>query len=104
MKKKPLPLWLRAYFQIALLGSIDTSVRMIVISLSDDRELLVRFYLDSEASDDIKEDIEVLQVEVDAMTSKAEALESSESEIIVTQLPLKELDTLDGVIYARKER
>jgi len=60
--------------------------------------------MDTEASEDIKEDIEVLQVEIDAMTSKDEALKSAESEIVVTHQPFKELDKLDGIIYARKER
>ena len=103
MKTKTLPIWLRAYLQIALLGEIDSSFRMIAASFSDNGDLRIRVYTDRQPTEDDQETLEILQVEIDAMRSKGEELNSSEGEFIVTTEPLRLLDRLDGVIYVRKE-
>lgn len=57
-----------------MLGAVDPSVRKIVVSFSEDRDLFVRYYMDREPDEDDYEALEVLQVEIDAMASKEEAL------------------------------
>ncbi len=100
--KNEIPDWLRVYFQRALLGEIYPNIRKIVASLSENKELLVRYYLDREPNDSDYESIEILQTELSAMTTRQD-IRTSNGECVYSNLPRGKLDSLQGVIYSRRE-
>jgi predicted glycoside hydrolase/deacetylase ChbG (UPF0249 family) len=97
-----IPDWLRVYFQRALLGEIYPNVRKIVASLSENNELLVRYYLDREPNESDYESIETLQTELSAMTTRQE-IRTSNGECVYSNLPSGKLDPLQGIIFSRKD-
>ena len=101
-KNSEIPDWLRVCFQRALLGGVYPSIRKIAASLSDDKELLVVYYLDCEPSEDDFENIEILLTELSSFTTR-DQIRTASSQCIFSTDPIGKLDSLHGTIYSRKE-
>ena len=63
---KALPDWLVLCVWRALIGEIYPAIRAIAISLSDDRKLLIRYYLDRPPTDFDWESLEVVATNISA--------------------------------------
>ncbi len=101
-KNKEIPDWLRVCFQRALLGSVYPSIRKIAASLSDEKELFVKYYLDREPNEDDYENIEVLLTELSSFSTR-DQIKTARSECVYSTEPLGKLDSLQGTVYSRKE-
>jgi hypothetical protein len=100
---KPLPDWLRLWFQSALISEIYLEIRAIAVGLSDERILTVRYYLDREATDFDYESIEMVVSEVLSNASCTTQIQSATEECCFSDKKMSEIDRLDGFVYARRE-
>ena len=101
-KDNEIPDWLRVCFQRALLGTVYPNIRKIAVSLSKDKELFVRYYLDREPNEDDNEIVEVLLVEIGSFTTRDE-VKTANFECVFSSEPKSKLDSLQGVVYSRME-
>lgn len=97
-----LPDWLRVCLSRALLGGIYPEIRAVAVSLSKDKVMTIRYYLDRHPIDDDFENIEILETEISSMTGRDEISESK-LECVYSDSPLGKIDTLGGLVYARQE-
>ena len=89
--------------QSSLLGEIYAEIRLIVFKYnSDNRQFMLRYYLDREPTE---EDYENLSVVITEFISnfKYSEFDGVSSECIYSKSPISELETLDGIVYCRKE-
>jgi len=98
-----LPQWLIMWFWRALLGEIYPNIRVIAASFSEDRELLVRYYLDRPPTEFDYESLSDVVGNVLSNTSSNDDIVSVKEECEFSTLPQGELDPLGGLIYARRE-
>ena len=84
------------------MGGVYPSIRKIAASLSDDKELLVVYYLDCEPSEDDFENVEILLTELSSFTTR-DQIRTASSQCIFSIDPIGKLDSLHGTIYSRKE-
>jgi hypothetical protein len=100
-----LPKWLIMSIWKSLLGEIYPAIRAIAISFSNKNELMIRYYLDREPTEFDFESIDVLLANVFSGLGRGEEIDSASGECIYSghEFRLKDLDALDGFIYARRE-
>lgn len=103
MSNKPLPGWLRLWFQFALLGEIYPAVRAVAVGFSESRALTAHFYFDREPTEEDRENMSSVLGEVFANTSSNDEITASIEEFVFSDRPLNQLDPLDGFVYARRE-
>lgn len=99
---KDLPDWLIVCFRVALLGEIYPQIRAIAVRYSESKVLLIRFYLDRHPTEFDKESIEVVATNLDA-TAPSDLLSKIDLECLLSEELLKDVDSLDGFVYARRE-
>lgn len=97
-----LPDWLISCFRVALLGEIYSQIRAIAVRYSEDKDLLIRFYLDRHPTELDQESIEVVATNLDA-TAPSKLLNEIDLECLFSEEILRDVDPLDGFIYARRE-
>lgn len=100
---KILPSWLHRWICAALIGEIYPEIRAIAIKFSEEHELLIRYYLDREPTEDDYDSVDMLISEVLAHTSNASEITYQKGECIFSKEHMRKLDYLDGFIYARRE-
>jgi hypothetical protein len=84
-------------------GQIYNDIRAIVYSYSkDDKHFLLRYYLSRHPNDDDFENISIVMAEFISHYPYS-YFESIKEECIYSDLPIGELDDLDGYVYVRKE-
>lgn len=103
MNSRQLPDWLRLWFQQALLGEIYPAIRAIAVGFTDSRAMTFRVYFDREPTDDDRENMSCVLTEIFANTSSNDEITGVTEEYWFSNKPLGELDTLDGLVYARRE-
>ncbi|MHA6848862.1 colicin [Ralstonia syzygii] len=103
MSVRHLPEWLVLSVWRALLGEIYPAIRAIAISFSSSRELTIRYYLDREPTQYDLESIDVLLTNILAGAPEGQRIEAAFDECIRSESRLKDLDVLDGLVYARRE-
>lgn len=92
---------IRCAIQIALLGEIRPSVRAVVFKYDSSKKyFMLRYYLDTEPQYDDYYSAECAVVEFSALFSW-EMFDVLDSECIYSELPLPQLDPLDGFVFAR---
>ena len=100
---KVIPCWLYVCICDALVGKIYPEIRVIAVRYTRKRELLIRYYLDRDVTDeDINRANEVMEYILENISSKDD-ITHYESECIYTKDKLGDIDTLDERIYARCE-
>lgn len=101
---RPLPDWLCLWFQGALLHEIYPAIRAIAVGFSESRALSVRMYLDREPSQKDRENLSCILTVIFSNTSSNDDITACKEECIFSEKPLNDLDLLDGLVYARRER
>jgi len=79
---KKLPHWLHRCLCAALIGEIYPEIRVIAVRFSEDNELLVRYYLDREPTEDDYDSVNLLISEVLAQTSSASDITYQKAECV----------------------
>jgi hypothetical protein len=87
----------------ALLGEVYPNIRAIAASFSENKELLVRYYLDRAPVEFDYESLGDVMGNVLSNTSSNEEIRSVKEECVYSTLPIGELDALDGIVFARRE-
>lgn len=87
----------------SLIGEIYPEVRAIALRFDNDKNLLLRYYLEREPTGDDYESVSQVITNIFAHTSSTNDLKSIQEEIIYTTKHLSEVDCLDGFVYARRE-
>ena len=98
-----LPDWLIVEYVRVLVGKIYPEIRAIVAKyFSEEKMLLTRCYLDREPN---KDDYEMLNIATDQIVAGRgfKYIAEAEVECVCSDKLFKDLDTLDGFIYARRE-
>ena len=87
----------------AFLGEIYPAIRAIAISYSEDRELTIRYYLERMPTDYDYDSLGVVMTEV-LSELEPNLINKVREECVHTLSPFKDIDVLDTLIYARRER
>lgn len=103
MSEKKLPEWLMFWIWKALLGEIYPEIRAIAVKFTDERELTIRYYLDREPIEDDYESISCVVTNILSNTSSNEEISAVKEEIFFSRDVIRNLNILDGLIYARRE-
>jgi hypothetical protein len=103
MIDRQLPDWLRLSIGRALLGEIYPAIRAIAVSFSSTNELTIRYYLDRDPTQFDFESIDVLLANVVAGAPGGARIDAIVDECVRSDNKLKDLDALDGLLYARRE-
>jgi len=99
---KNLPDWLVASFRVALLGEIYPQIRAIAVGYNDQKELLLRYYIDREPTEFDRESLEIVAINLDATVLENQLSKLDVECVYSSDLP-KDLDALSGFVYARRE-
>lgn len=97
-----LPDWLVVCFRVALLGEIYQEIRAIAVGCDEKGMVLIRYYLEHEPTDFDRESAEVVATNVDAASSEA-SISKIDVECLYVSGPLRDLPSLSGFVYARRE-
>ncbi|MDE1131606.1 MAG: hypothetical protein OSA49_08590 [Ascidiaceihabitans sp.] len=97
-----LPDWLTAAMRVALLGEIYPNIRAIAVGLGDSDDVLLRYYIDRIPTEFDTESIEVVATNLDA-TLEEGRLKKLDVECIHSTALLRDIEPLNGFIYARRE-
>ncbi len=100
---KILPDWLILWTWEALLGEIYTDIRAIALSFSDNKDLVIRYYLAHKPNEDDYESIEIVSTNILAKTSSNNEIKSINTECFFSKEPIGRLCKLDELVYARRE-
>ncbi len=100
---KRLPDWLRLWIQHALLGEIYPAIRAIAVEFSKDSILTMRWYLDRAPQDEDKENMDLVMTTIESNTSCSDQIKKVNLECVFSNAARRDLDILDGLVYARKE-
>jgi len=82
-------------------GEISCFIRAVSIRYTF-KSVTFRYYVEREPDDEEREDAEIVLINFDS--GHAPKLESGDIEFFVTEEPIGNLDPLDFMLYARKER
>jgi len=99
---KNLPDWLIVCLWRALLGEIYSAMRAIAVSLSENRVLMIRCYLDRHPSKMDYESMEVVATNISASTG-LDLIARIDINCQYASASLGAVDCLDGFIYCRRE-
>ncbi|WP_119692690.1 colicin [Ectopseudomonas oleovorans] len=97
-----LPDNVRLAFQRSSLGEIYSAIRCIALGYTYEKVLTIVYYLDREVEEIDRERQAELATEMLA-DLPADAIKDIVEKCIHTRLPIRELDPLDGFVYARME-
>jgi hypothetical protein len=100
---KKLPDWLIVSVWRSLLGEIYPSIRAIAIGLFDEKLLSIVCYLDHPPTEEDKENMDIVATNISASVTFQNKISNIDVLCQYSQLPFKELDSLDGFIYCRRE-
>ncbi len=104
MKTKiDLPSWLILWIWQALLGEVYPNIRAIAVSFSESKCLQIRYYLDRDPIDFDRESLACVVTTIPSNASSNDEIRSVKEECEHSTLPLPQLDSLDGLVYARRE-
>ena len=103
MNTKVLPEWLIIWIWRALLGEIYPEIRAIAAKFTKEKELTIRYYLDRKPIENDYENISCVTTSILSNTSSNYEITIINEEILFSNDRIKDLDILDGLIYARKE-
>lgn len=99
---KQLPEWLIVCVWRALLGEIYPSIRAIAVSLSDNRDLVIRYYLDRAPTEVDHESMETVATNISASIG-LETISHIDIDCQYATEPFGMLNQLDGFVYCRRE-
>lgn len=85
--------------QRALLGMITPKMRAVTIGYSE-IEFILRVYFDSDYSED---DVELLSEITTQIVADNSEIKSVKEELLVSTIPLRELEGLDSWVFERRE-
>jgi len=89
--------------QSSLLGEIYPTIRAVVFKYNSDyRHFTIRYYLEKEPDEDDYENIGVVVAEF-LSNFKFSDFDKVDEECVYSNIPISELDILDGMVYCRKE-
>jgi hypothetical protein len=97
-----LPEWLIACVWRALLGEIYPSIRAIAVALSENKTLMIRYYLDRAPTEMDNESMETVATNISASIG-LEIIAHIDLNCQYATAPFGALDRLDGFIYCRRE-
>lgn len=97
-----LPIWLQATFRQALLGEIYPQMRAIAVRYREGAELLIRVYLDRDPTGFDRESAEMIATNV-CSAAEVDLFAITATETVLSDAPLRDVDPLDGFVYARRE-
>ena len=100
---KEIPQWLRLCFQSALIGEIYPEIRAIAVEFTEEKKLTVRYYLSREPTEGDWESLSVVMASIISNTSSSEEIKEIVEDCIHSDLLLRDIDVLDGLVYARRE-
>lgn len=100
---RPLPNWLRLWFQGALITEVYPEIRAIAVGYSETHELTVRYYLDRDPTEYDFDSLHMVVGEVLSNTSQAEQITSVVEECVYSSKKMAKIDRLDGLVYGRRE-
>ncbi len=89
------------YFRVALSGEIYPDIKAIAVKLSGENRLLMRWYLDREPNEDDIANMEVVATNFGWGPPEMN-ISGFDIECVWGKGFLRDLDALDGFIYARK--
>jgi hypothetical protein len=101
--KFSLPTWLILWIWQGLLGEVYSSIRAIAVSFSDAKCLRIRYYLDREPTDFDRESLACVVTVILSNASSNDQIRSVKEECEFSALPISQLDSLDGFVFARRE-
>ena len=100
----PIPIWLRLWFQGALIGEVYPEIRAIAVGLSKEKELTVRYYLDREPNEFDYDSVQSVVSAVLSNTSSDHQIASAREECIYSRDKQSTIERLGGgLVYARRE-
>ena len=100
---KRLPDWIIVCVWRALLGEIYPSIRAIAVALSENRTLLIRYYMDRAPTEMDDESMEIVATNISASVGFGDSISHIDLDCQYATGPLGDLDCLDGFIYCRRE-
>lgn len=98
-----LPNWLILWVWQALIGEIYPEIRAIALRFDSGKNLLIRYYIDREPTENDFESIECVMTNILAHTSSNNDIKSIQDEVIFSVEKMSDLNILDGLVYARRE-
>lgn len=100
---RPLPDWLRLWFQSALISEVYPQIRAIAVAYSETNELTVRYYLDRTPSDFDYESLSMVVGEVLSNATSSSEIAAVTEECVYSGQRMSDIDRLDGLVFARRE-
>ena len=101
-KQDNLPQHLRVRLQLALLGEINSHVRMIAVSF-ESTHLEIWFYLDRQPTEDDIDIASIVAVNLDAGLENNSEIRKISEKCVFSDQPKGKLNTFYGVVYSRNE-
>lgn len=98
---KKLPDWLISKICLALLGEIYQNIRAIAVQY-DNKDLVIKYYLDRIPEDFDYESIEVVATHLDSMLP-TELVHKLDVECVKFEGNISQMPSLNGFVYARRE-
>ncbi len=98
-----LPDWLILWVWQSLIGEISPEIRAIALQFNSERNLVLRYYFGREPDEDDIESIKCVISNIYAHTSSNKEINIIYEEVIISTVQMKDIDPLDGLIYARRE-
>ncbi|AWK43210.1 colicin [Photorhabdus laumondii subsp. laumondii] len=104
MMLKTIPDELFIWVSKALLGEIYPAIRAIAVGFNNEKKLLtLRYYLDREPTEEDYESLDIVIANILAHTSSNNDIRGVNDEVVFSTNPFRDLDSLSGFIYIRRE-
>lgn len=98
-----IPQWLKLELQRVLIGEIYPSIRAIAVACKESKKLTVRYYLDREPTEGDLESLSMVLTQLEASSTSGEQFDDVIAECRFSSLLLRDVDVMDGLVYARRE-
>ena len=103
MNERFLPEWLILWIWRALLGEIYPEIRAIAVRFTKEKEFTIRYYLDRNPTEYDYDSLSCVVTNILSNTSTNDEIRAVNEEVIFSQDVIRDLEILDGLIYARRE-